>query len=73
MQDKPRKLDGRIRKASRAMLADTWRRGGIRSGGEREGLEDDKAGREGGGGQGILYHLHLADTFIPSDSGEVKK
>lgn len=71
MQDKPRKLDGRIRKASRAMLADTWRRGRVRSGGERKGLEDDKAGREGG--QGVLYHLHLADTFIPSDSGEVKK
>lgn len=30
---------------------------------------------EGGtkGGQAILYHHHLADAFILSDSGEVKK
>lgn len=27
VQDRPRKLDGWIRKASRAMLADTWWRG----------------------------------------------
>lgn len=35
VQDRPRKFDGRIRKASRAMLADTWGRQRIKNGGGR--------------------------------------